>query len=144
VRITVVLFLGGCGAALIGAEVRNDRVLGYDVLRAVVLGQAVVIVVLYGYGALRCMRSAATAADGWERTAWRGRAAILLGVLVLLCDEVVRVALRLGNSHFNWRTPTVQVALWLLLVAWRWAIRRFWTPPGSSRDVGHHPPRGSP
>lgn len=128
-------FISTAAAALMRAQHVRGVVGPYDVLRAFVLGQSAVIIALYGAAVVREARCAVRATEEWERQAWQGRIALMFAILALIYDEVLRVWDRLGNSSLNPRTPSLQIALWLLLVAYFWVIRRYWTGGGTTDAV---------
>jgi hypothetical protein len=117
----------------------------YDGLRVFVLAQAFIVAALY----VRVLARAVVRAVHANRSGQpqivseitRGHACLVLGILVLLYEETARVVIRVGQDHFNWRTPLLQLALWLLFLGWLWMERRRWR---SGLPVGNTTTKGGP
>lgn len=115
-----------------------------DALRVFVLAQAAVICGLYVQALWSViLRVRERSPDKLTNEIRRGHMCMLLAIFVLLSEEIYRVYDRIGEDHFNWRTPLLQLALWLLLLGWLWLERRRWrsdtplldpTPREEARD----------
>lgn len=98
-----------------------------DALRIFVLSQAAVICGLYLQALWSViLRVRERSPDQLTNEIRRGHMCMLLAIFVLLSEEIYRVYERIGQDRFNWRTPLLQVALWLLLLGWLWLERRRW------------------
>jgi hypothetical protein len=103
-----------------------------DALRVFVLAQAAVICGLYLQVLVNVAgRVMERSSDRLTNEIRRGHMCTLLAIFVLLSEEIWRVVGRLGEDHFNWRTPLLQLALWLLLLGWLWMERRRWRTDAS-------------
>jgi hypothetical protein len=128
-RVRIVLL-----AALVGgvfAAVSLDANLR-DGLRIFVLAQAVIVTGLYAqavYNVARRVRHPGP--DKVTNEIRRGHLCMLLAIFVLLFEEILRVVHRIGEPIVNWRTPLLQLALWLLFLGWLWLERREWQPPNT-------------
>lgn len=99
----------------------------YDRIRIFVLAQAAVVVMLYVQALYSViLRVSRPGPDRSTNEIRRGHLCLLLAIFVLLAEEIVRVAQRLGQDHLNWRTPLLQIALLLLFLGWLWLERRRW------------------
>jgi hypothetical protein len=103
-----------------------------DALRVFVLAQAAVICGLYLQVLVNVVgRVMERSSDRLTNEIRRGHMCTLLAIFVLLSEEIWRVVGRLGEDHFNWRTPLLQLALWLLRLGWLWMERRRWRTDAS-------------
>jgi hypothetical protein len=102
----------------------------YDGLRVFVLAQSFIVAALYvrvlARAIVRANRTSRSGQSPIVSEITRGHVCLVLGILVLLYEETARVVMRVGQEHFNWRTPLLQAALWLLFLGWLWMERRRW------------------
>jgi hypothetical protein len=124
VRIILVASLLGAIFAAVSLDA-NPR----DGLRIFVLAQAAIVLGLYSQALYNViMRVRHPGSDKVTNEVRRGHLCMLLAIFVLLIEEILRVIQRIGKPVINWRTPLLQLALWLLFLGWLWLERREWQP----------------
>jgi hypothetical protein len=131
-RVGVIFFIFSLFIAPVIAGIQSD--VNFDIIRAFVLTQAGIVIVLYvlvlAEGATRLWRGA-YAKTPVVRSLLKARMARVMASTIFVCEEIVSVADRLGNHTMNWRTPLLQAALLLLLYAWAYMDRNNFEEPSS-------------
>jgi len=100
----------------------------YDIIRSFVITEAVIVCLLYlgafakSAYAMAHQRILHTATEGVVV----GSMLRDLGIVLILVEQIVASAQRLGNPVFNARTPILQFALLLFLLSWMLIERREW------------------
>lgn len=123
-RTIVIFFIFGLFIAPLIAALNSET--HYDILRAFVLTETAGVFLLYGLslaeGIVKLWRGAYGGAPVVRRLL-KARMARIAACMIFMVDESVTTIDRLGNPVMNWRTPTLQIVLIMLLYAWSYIDR---------------------
>jgi hypothetical protein len=114
-------------AAFLGHHITHGK---YDWLRWFVLAQCSIVVAMYLYTAAYTILKSWQSRKMGPRVANEirmGRAFRIIACTAFVVSEMVAICHRLGNNHLSPRTPFVQACLVLLVMAWGYLDRRFFT-----------------